>query len=148
MAKKKVTVATALAACTLLAGCANGDVAGLGLKKTDGFEYRDKVIISAEVLTENEDGAEEPTSGGKVRVFLDQKEFEGNEAKLSEGHNYFELTHDEAASLSGHVFYVKVYAEKPDQIAKCEVKGTGILHPLHSSEAEGLGSATCVLKVD
>lgn len=142
MRKTKLAVAL-LGSAAVLAGCANGTVAGLGLEKTNGFaDHRDDVVIAATI--ENADGSE---GTGTATVFEDQKSFDNNEFKVSGKETFYALTKDEDASLHGHLYYVTVKADKADAKVTCEVKGLGVAEPLHPNEAEGTGTATCVLDI-
>ena len=142
MRKTKLTVAL-LGSVAVLAGCANGTVAGLGLEKTDGFEnHRDDIVIAATV--ENEDGTE---GSGTATVFEDQAPFDNNEFKVDSEETFYTLVKDADTSYNGHLYYVTVKGKNPSDIVKCEIKSTGVAEPLHPNEAEGIGSATCVLEV-
>lgn len=146
MAKKKVTAATALAACALLAGCAQTVVPGMGIEKTDGWGGREDITIE---VTAHHDGAEAPAT---ITLEQDQMSFEGNKAEF-EGESFYKVTFDDLADLSGSQLRVSVRADDPAAEVTCAIKGTGYAlekgdHVNHANEAEGTGSATCVLRID
>lgn len=145
MRKTKLAVAL-LGSAAVLAGCANGTIAGLGLEKTSGFEdHRDDIVVAASI--EHADESARGEASGTARVFEDQKGFDNNEFKV-DGEAYYVLSKDEAASYNGHSFTITVKADNPQDHVKCEIKTTGVHHPLHTNESEGIGSATCVLTID
>lgn len=141
MAKKKVTLATALAASALLAGCAQTVVPGMGIEEISDWGGRDDITF--EVMASLE-GNEAPA---KVTVYQDQMSFDGNTAEFT-GEAFYKLTADDLTDLSDSQIRISVEAEDPNAEVACGLKGTGLNHPLHSTEAEGTGSASCVLNVD
>ncbi|MFW0182693.1 hypothetical protein ACN082_04230 [Rothia sp. CCM 9417] len=145
MAKKKVTVVSALAATALLAGCAQTTVPGLGFEKTDGWGGRDDITFE---VTAEHNGAEVPAT---VTVYQDQISFEGNSTEF-EGENFYKLTFDDLADLSGSQLRISVSAQDAEAEVSCAIKGTGYSlkegeHVNHNNAAEGTGSATCVLNI-
>ncbi|MDY3049433.1 MAG: hypothetical protein SOR40_06645 [Rothia sp. (in: high G+C Gram-positive bacteria)] len=146
MAKKKVTALTALAATALLAGCAQTVVPGMGIVKTDGWGGREDITFE---VTAQLDGAEVPAT---VTVYQDQISFDGNSAEF-EGEAFYKVTYDDLADLTDSQLRISVSAQDPAAEVSCAVKGTGYAleagdHVNHANEAEGTGSATCVLNVD
>lgn len=129
-----------LGSAALLAGCANNGIEGIGLEKTNGFEdHREDIVVAASI--ESEEGEE---GTGTARLFLNQTNFENNEFEV-DGEAFYKVVKAEDASYADQHFTFTVYGNNPTDHVKCEIKTTGVLHPLHSNEAEGLGSATCVL---
>lgn len=141
MAKKKVTLATAFAATALLAGCAQTIVPGMGIQEISDWGGRDDITFE---VTASVEGQEAPAT---VTVYQDQISFDGNRAEFT-GEAFYQLTVDDMADLAGSQIRISVSAEDPEAEVFCGLKGTGLNHPLHSTEAEGTGSATCVLNVD
>lgn len=146
MAKKKVTVVSALAATALLAGCAQTIVPGLGFETTNGWGGRDDITFE---VTAEHNGAEVPAT---VTVYQDQMSFDGGSTEF-EGKAFYKLTFDNLADLSGSQLRISVSAQDPATEVSCAIKGTGYSlaegdHVNHNNEAEGTGSATCVLNVD
>lgn len=146
MAKKKVTVVSALAATALLAGCAQTIVPGMGIEATDGWGGRDDITIE---VTAEHNGAEVPAT---ITVYQDQMNFDGNQAEF-EGKAFYKLTYDNLADLSDSQIRVSVTAEDPEAEVFCAIKGTGYAleegdHVNHANEADGTDSATCVLNID
>ncbi|WP_421083087.1 hypothetical protein [Rothia nasimurium] len=146
MAKKKVTVVSALAASVLLAGCAQTIVPGLGFTEIDGWGGRDDITFE---VTAHLDGQEVPAT---VTVYQDQMSFDGNKAEF-EGEAFYQLQYDQLSDLAGSKIRVAVSAEDPNADVECAIKGTGYAleagdHVNHANEASGTGSATCVLNID
>ncbi|WP_237232805.1 hypothetical protein [Rothia nasisuis] len=146
MAKKKVTVVSALAATALLAGCAQTIVPGMSIEKTDGWGGREDITIE---VTAEHNGTGAPA---KVTVYQDQMSFDGNQAEF-EGEALYKLNYDNLTDLSDSQIRVSVSAQDPAAEVFCAIKGTGYSleegdHVNHANEADGTGSATCVLNVD
>ncbi len=140
MKNPKAFTALALATGALITGCAHTVPAGMALEKTDSFEHRDDIVVSGSIKTE--DGQNAP---GNIRVTVDGKNFEGNEATFNGEQSYYKLTADNAADLHDTTYWVTVQAEDPEAEVSCYAKDAGITHPTHASESEGKGSATCRL---
>lgn len=146
MAKKKVTLVSALAATALFAGCAQTIVPGMGFQEIDGWGGRDDITFE---VTAQLDGKEAPAT---VTVYQDQMSFDGNKAEF-EGEAFYQLTYDQLSDLAGSTIRVAVSAADPNAEVTCAIKGTGYAleagdNVNHANEADGTGSATCVLKVD
>lgn len=140
MAKKKVTLATVLAATALLAGCAQTIVPGMGIKEISDWGGRDDVTFE---VTATHDGKAVPAT---VTVYQDQISFDGNKKDFT-GEAFYQITVDDMADLSESQIRISVEAKDPVAEVSCGIKGTGVSHPLHSAEAEGTGSATCTVDI-
>lgn len=145
MANKKVFTALVAGSVLLLSACAQTVIPGLGLEKTDGFEgNRDSVVIEA-VIQDSQTGK---FKEGNVTVYQDQLSFDGNSAEVKGEETFYKVVSDQASDLAGHQIRVTVQSQNPEDYVFCGIAPVAKFEPLHNTEAQGEGSATCVVQVN
>lgn len=144
MGNKKVLAALALASTVVLSGCAQTIVPGLNLEKTSGFEgNRDSVVIEVSV----KDAKTGELTGGNITVRQDQIPFNDNKKDFGAEETYYKVVADNPDDLSGHQLRITVQGNNPEDETQCAIKDITKFEPTHATEAEGKGSATCIIDI-